>query len=215
MLEFIRGPMRSWFETQAGAIEDIARAAAELPYYAKGIAAIEAGVADLRLVEVARNAPIPDEFAKDEELRNTYYASLDQWLDPARTVAETRPSSASRSSRSSLLHDERLDRAGLLVAYVRGATHRRSRCAAASAAPPGAPICARGAPRGSPPTLYAGLLLDEAAATRPATLRQLLNHGLPLPQRIAMRTLPTSPEVRELYARGSLSLGAPTLGPEL
>ena len=88
VLEFIRGPMRAWFESEARAIEDISHAASELPYYAKGIAAIEAGVADLRLVEAARNAPIPDEFSKDDELKNAYYGSLDQL---ARSPQRSRP----------------------------------------------------------------------------------------------------------------------------
>ena len=57
------------------------------------------------------------------------------------------------------------------------------------------------------PTLFAGLLLDEASVGRPGTLRQLLDHGLPLPQRRAMRTLAASPEARALFARGQLELG--------
>src|SRR6185369_4001571 len=79
--EFIKGQMRAWFDEQARVIESVSRDAAELPGYAKGVAAVESGIADMRLVEAARGAPIPDEFARDQELKNTYYGSLDQWLD--------------------------------------------------------------------------------------------------------------------------------------
>ena len=65
VLEFVKGPMRAWFEEQSRAIEEVSAAAAELPYDGKGIAAIEAGIADLRLVEAVRSAPIPDEFARE------------------------------------------------------------------------------------------------------------------------------------------------------
>jgi len=85
VLAFIKGPMRSWLEQQALAIETISRDAVELPYYGKGVAAVEAGIAELRLVEVVRGGPIPDEFKQDEELKNVYYASLDEMLEPRKT----------------------------------------------------------------------------------------------------------------------------------
>jgi hypothetical protein len=57
------------------------------------------------------------------------------------------------------------------------------------------------------PTLYAGLLLDEQAASRPGTLRQLVERGVPLPQRVALRTASLAPEAQALYARARLELG--------
>jgi hypothetical protein len=57
------------------------------------------------------------------------------------------------------------------------------------------------------PTLYAGLLLDEQAAGHPGTLRQLVERGVPLPQRAALRKIDLSPEARALFARARLDLG--------
>jgi hypothetical protein len=57
------------------------------------------------------------------------------------------------------------------------------------------------------PTLYAGLLLDAEAASRAGTLRQLLDKGVPLPQRTALLKAELTPETRALYARAHLELG--------
>jgi hypothetical protein len=209
VLDFTRGPLRAWFEMEAGAIEEVSRAASDLPYYAKGIAAIEAGVADLRLVEAARNAPIPDEFARDEELRNVYYASLDQWLDPRKDRGRDAALVGLKElALVGIIHDSRVDRARALLSRMYGGRRIDGLDALLlPPLPPAAPTSLEERLAAHLPTLYAGLLLDEAAATRPGTLRQLLDHGLPLPQRIALRTLTAAPEARELYARGQLELG--------
>ena len=57
------------------------------------------------------------------------------------------------------------------------------------------------------PTFYAGLLLDEQAASRAGTLRMLLEKGVPLPQRSALRTATLTPETRSLYTRARIELG--------
>ncbi len=121
VLEFIKGPMRAWLEQQALAIETISQAAAELPYYGKGVAAVEAGVAELRLVEAVRGGPIPDEFKKDRELENAYYASLDQMLDPRKD----RGRDAALVGLKELalvgeIHDARVDRARTLLSRLYG-----------------------------------------------------------------------------------------------
>jgi hypothetical protein len=209
VLEFTRGPMRAWFEEQSRAIEEVSQAAAELPYYGKGIAAIEAGIADLRLVEAARSAPIPDEFAKDDELKNAYYGSLDQWLDPRKDRGRDAALVGLKElALVGVLHDGRVDRARVMLSRLYGG--RRVDALDGLLLPPlpkAAPTSVEERLAGALPTLYAGLLLDERAATRPGTLRMLLEKGLPLPQRMALRGIVLPPEVSTLYARARLELG--------
>jgi hypothetical protein len=209
VLEFIRGPMHAWFEEQARAIEEVSQAAAELPYYGKGIAAVEAGVADLRLVEAAREAPIPDEFARDDELKNAYYGSLDQWLDPRKDRGRDAALAGLKElALVGVLHDARVDRARRMLSRLYGG--RRLDALDVLLVPPlpkATPANVEERLAGALPTLYAGLLLDERAATRPGTLRMLLERGLPLPQRMALRGIALPADVAALYARGRVELG--------
>jgi hypothetical protein len=209
VLEYIKGPMRAWFEEQSRAIEEVSQAAAELPYYGKGIAAIEAGIADLRLVEAARSAPIPDEFARDDELKNAYYGSLDQWLDPRKDRGRDAALVGLKElALVGVLHDGRVDRARVMLSRLYGG--RRLDALDGLLVPPLPRAAATNVEErlaGALPTLYAGLLLDERAATRPGTLRMLLDRGLPFPQRTALRGIVLPPEVSALYARGRLELG--------
>jgi hypothetical protein len=209
VLEFTRGPMRAWFEEQARAIEDVAQAAAELPYYAKGIAAIEAGIADLRLVEAARSAPIPDEFKNDEELRNTYYGSLDQWLDPRKDRGRDAALVGLKElSLAGVIHDARVDRARAMLSRLYGGRRVDALDALLlPALPRFAPASVEERLAARLPTVYAGLLLDEQAASRPGTLRALMEKGLPLPQRMALRSAQLGPDAQALYARARIELG--------
>lgn len=77
---FIGGPLKSWMVEQSTAIETLASGAAGLTGYGRGIAAVEAGIADLRLVEIIRSAPIP--MSWDPELKAIYQSSLDEALEP-------------------------------------------------------------------------------------------------------------------------------------
>ena len=56
------------------------------------------------------------------------------------------------------------------------------------------------------PTLYAGLLLDEQAATRAGTLRALRGAGRAAAAARGARARPCSPEASALYARARLEL---------
>jgi hypothetical protein len=209
VLEFVKGPMKAWFDQQARAIEEVSRAAAEMPYYGKGISAIEAGIADLRLVEAARNAPIPAEFERDVELKNAYYGSLDQWLDPRKDRGRDAALVGMKElALVGVLHDPRVDRARSMLSRMYGG--RRIDALDVLVLPPlpkSSPTSTEERLAGSLPTLYAGLLLDEQAATRAGTLRMLLERGIPLPQRMALRGLTLAPDVAALYARGRVELG--------
>jgi hypothetical protein len=207
--EFVKGPLLKWLMEQGSLIEEVSRAAAELPYYGKGIAAIEAGMADLRIVEAARNAPIPDEFKKDEELKNAYYGSLDQVLDPRKDRGRDATLVGMKElALVGVLHDARIDRARAMLSRMYGG--RRMDALDILVLPPlpkAAPASVEERLAGVLPTLYAGLLLDERAASRAGTLRMLMERGIPLPQRMALRGVNLPPEVNALYARARLELG--------
>jgi hypothetical protein len=209
VLEFVKGPMRAWLEQQAIAIETVSQAGAELPYYGKGVAAVEAGVADMRLVEAVRGGPIPDEFQRDEELKSAYYGSLDQMLDPRKDRGRDAALVGLKElSFVGVIHDARVDRARTLLSRLYGG--RRIDALDALLLPPRtevAPASVEERLAARLPTLYAGLLLDPQAASRAGTLRQLLAKGVPLPQRAALRGAELSPEARLLFARARLELG--------
>jgi tetratricopeptide (TPR) repeat protein len=209
VLEFIKGPMRDWLEQQALAIETISHAAAELPQYGKGVAAIEAGVADLRLVEAVRGGPIPDDFKRDEELKTAYYGSLDQMLDPRKDRGRDAALVGLKElALVGVIHDARVDRARTMLARLYGGRRIDALDALLlPALPRVAPASLEERLAARLPTLYAGLLLDEQAARRPGTLRQLLDKGVPLPQQMALRAGELEPAARVLYARAHLEMG--------
>lgn len=77
---FIQGPLAGWLYPQTAAIETLSNGAAGLAGIARGIAAIEAGVAELRLVDKIRSAPTPSTW--DQELKAVYEIALDEALEP-------------------------------------------------------------------------------------------------------------------------------------
>ena len=77
---FITGPLRTWMVEQSTAIETLSSGGAGLTGYGRGIAALGAGNADLRLVSVIRSAPTPPKW--DAELQSIYQATLDEALEP-------------------------------------------------------------------------------------------------------------------------------------
>lgn len=209
VVEFTKGPLFTWITEQARAIEDLGRLGVQLPFYARGVVAVEAGMAYMRLVEAVRNAPLPDPMQKDEEVRNLYYGALDQSLEPLKTrgrdaallgllelssvgILKDRRVEAARATLSRLYGGRRIDALdGLLVPPLPAASPAsvEERLAAAL------------------PTFYAGRLLPPDAATRPGTLRAMLERGVPLPHRAALKQAELSPQVRVLYARARLDLG--------
>jgi hypothetical protein len=83
LLAFIGGPFKKWFLAEGSMIEQLSNASAHGERSCgQGIAAVAAGVADMRFVDRARKAPIPDEWAKDKEIAGVYYGALDEALDP-------------------------------------------------------------------------------------------------------------------------------------
>lgn len=80
---FIQGPLRTWMVEQATAIDTLASAGTALTSGPRAIVAVEAGMADLRLVDRIRSAPTPSTW--DKELKAVYEAALDEALEPRKS----------------------------------------------------------------------------------------------------------------------------------
>jgi hypothetical protein len=209
VVEFTKGPMLAWFSEQSKLVQDVSHAAAELPYFALAITAIEAGMADMRLVEAVRAVPLPEEMAKDPEVRNAYYATLDQVLDPRKDRGrDAALVGLKQFAQIGALRDARVDRARAMLSRLYGG--RKIDALDALLLPP--------LPAASPstieeklaerlPTFYAGALLEEKSAARAGTMRMFAAAGVPLVQRMALRAIEISPDTRAFYARARLELG--------
>ncbi len=209
--EFVKGPMMKWFGEQAVAVQELSKAGAELSSYGKGVVAIAAGTADMRMVEAVRDVPIPDEFKKDPELANAYYASLDEQLEPRKLRGRDATLTGLREmAHAGVLKSDRVDVARGLLAKLFGGRRVDSLDALlVPVTPDAAPKTLDERLARSLPAFYAGLALDAAKATEPGVILSMLHSGLPLQHRVALKDADAtlSPEARSLYARGRLMMG--------
>lgn len=116
---FVNGPLKAWLLEQSTAIELLSSGAAGLSGYARGVAAIEAGIAELRLVDRMRSAPVPASW--DPELKSIYEAALDEALEPRKKRGrDAALVGMSDFARVGIIHDGRLDRARALLSKLYG-----------------------------------------------------------------------------------------------
>jgi hypothetical protein len=116
---FVTGPLKAWLVEQSTAIEVLSSGAAGLTGYARGVAAIEAGIAELRLVDKMRSAPVPATW--DPELKAIYEAALDEALEPRKKRGrDAALVGMSDFARAGILRDGRLDRARALLSKLYG-----------------------------------------------------------------------------------------------
>jgi hypothetical protein len=212
--EFHKGPLKTWLEEQAAAIQSLAAQGAQLGSYGKGVVATEAGTADLRLVEAVRKVPIPDDLAKDKELADAYYSALDEAMEPRKArgrdgalvglremaftgVLVDRRTTESRALLSSLYGGKRVDALDPMQLPT-------------LADAPTATIDQRLA--GRLPTFHAGFVLAPESALDEAMLRALIERGVPLPVRATLKEkmATLSPAVHSLAARARVGLGIRT-----
>jgi hypothetical protein len=206
---FIRGTMADWVGAQALAIGELALRGSRLSGYGKGIAAIEAGMADMRFVEVFRRVPLPEEFAQDDALRDAYYSSLDLGLEPRKARGRDAALVGLRMlAEAGLLHDRRVDRARALLSELYNGRRIDALDAllvpALSAPDPGT-VERRLAAR--LPTFYSDLVLGPADPNDALLLRALLERGLPSWVRTELDQNALHADVWPLYARGLFELG--------
>ncbi len=179
-MQFFQSTLKPWIVSQSQAIEELSSSAAGLIPYGKGIVAVAAGLADMRFVAVVRDVALPTEMERDPELKNAYYAALDEALEPRKVrgrdaalvglrelasegvVAERRVSEA-RALLSQVYSGRRIDALDrlLLPSLPAPLVDTIDRKLAAEL-----------------PTFYAGTLLDRATLDADL-LRALLSHGVP------------------------------------
>ena len=207
--EFVSGPVAEWLTAQATAIQDLSTIGSELQFYARGVVAIEAGLADMRLVESVRDLPIPDEIAKDQELKDAYFASLESGLDPRKERGRTASLVAMRDFWAvGDLTDARVGKARTLISKMFGG--RRIDALDGLIVPP--------APETTPntveqrlaaklPTFYAGLVLPAEVAKDPSVLRILSQRGIAVRQRRALAQGELAPDLAEPMMRFRVAMG--------
>jgi hypothetical protein len=116
---FIQGQLRSWMVEQATAIDALSSAGVELAGLARGIVAIEAGMADLRLVDRIRSSPVPSTW--DKELKAVYEAALDEALEPRKTRGrDAALVGLGDFAAAGIVQDARIGRARVLLSKLYG-----------------------------------------------------------------------------------------------
>jgi hypothetical protein len=216
---YFKDTLFPWITHQSQAIHQVAQRGAELRGYARAIVAVEAGMADMRFVEIARAVPIPREMRDDPELRDTYYASLDEALEPRKQRGRDAALAGLRELDAvGVLVDDRLAAARGLLSRVYGG--RRVDALDRLLLPP-VPQNGDAAAQSSPqsllaahlPTFYAPWLLSEAKLDD-GLLRAYLDRGLPRSVRADLGSRQLDDRAALLLARAHLELGRAYFGAE-
>lgn len=203
-----RETLKPWIEEQATAIETLSRGGAALRYYGRAVVAVEAGMAEMRFIDVARNVPIPDEFKADEELAETYRQALEDALEPRkRRGRDAALVGLGSLATIGLLRDPRVDRARELLSRMYGGAPIDALDALLlPPLEPRAPAAAEERLAARLQSFYASLVLAPDQAQ--PLLRFLMERGLALPHRIALASPSSSlsGEERRLLARTRLEM---------
>ncbi len=201
---FVKGQLAKWIQSQAKAVFTLSSRGAALSGYAKGIVAVEAGMADMRFVEAARSAPVPEEIKGDSELTEAYYATLDQALEPRKTrgrdaalvglkhlaqvgVLRDERVVMARSMLSKLYAGRRIDALDALLLPTPELEEREQPTSEAIAE--------------KVPSFYVPFFVPKLDATVPSTLTALARRGLPRIARLQLVKPAVPKEARALYAR--------------
>lgn len=205
---YFQNELFPWIGEQSSAIHQLAERGASLKGYPRGIVAVEAGMADMRFVEIARGVPIPADMQEDAELRDTYYASLDEALEPRkRRGRDAALVGLNELAETGALADARVTAARGLLSRVYGG--RRIDALDRLLLPPLPPLePAEAASRiaAHVPTFYVAWLLPEAEV-RGDLLRAFLERGLPRSVQLDLGSRPLDTETALLLARGHIDIG--------
>jgi|GEM_PF-374651 len=207
-LDFFQSTLKPWIVTQAQAIHELSLSGARLSPYAKGIVAIEAGLSDMRFVSVVRQVALPKEMGDDAEVRDTYYAALDEALEPRKARGRDAALVGLREFASvGILVDSRVERARALLSEVYSG--RRIDALDKLLLPPLAPALDDTTERKLAlrlPTFYAGYLLADRTLDA-ALLRALLERGLPRSLAPQLDPSKLDETARELFTRALIERG--------
>jgi len=207
-MEFFQSTLKPWIVTQAQAIHELSLSATHLTQYAKGVVAIEAGLADMRFVSVVRRVALPKEMNDDAEVRDAYYAALDEALEPRKARGRDAALVGLRElAKEWILVDPRVDRARALLSEVYSG--RRIDALDQLLLPALKPALADTTERKLAlhlPTFYACYLLADATYDT-LLLRALLERGLP--RSLATHSKPSQFDEagQDLFTRALLERG--------
>ena len=208
-LKHFKEVLSPWIAEQAHAVDALSKVGPRLSSYGKAVVALEAGLADMRFVGVARSIELPQEMKDDAEIRETYLVTLEQALEPR--VLRGRDAALvglGELSRQGITNDARLREARALLSQLYAG--RRIDALDGLLLPVLPP-----APQTSPalktaanlPAFYA-LRFEPTPAVDDATLlRARLEQGVP--PTLWLTTLPSTapPELAALAQRGLFQLG--------
>jgi hypothetical protein len=206
---FFAETLTPWVLAQAAAIEKLSLEGSRLAGYGRGIAAIAAGNADLRFVEMVREVPLPDEMKADKDVRDAYYGALDGALEPRKVRGRDAALVGLRAfAEIGAFYDPRVTRARELLAKLWSGSRVDALDRLLVPEPPpldtSAPQLVVAAHL---PTFYAGYLLRDLDPNEPKVLRAFMQQGLAVPLRDKLDKAELSEPVRLLYARIKLESG--------
>jgi hypothetical protein len=208
-LKHFKEVLSPWVVAQAKAVDGLSQVGPRLSGYARGVVAIEAGLADLRFVEVARKIELPEEMKKDPEIRETYLVALEQALEPR--IARGRDAALvglGEFSKQGITSDTRLSqvRSRLSELYA----GRRLDALDQLLLPPLPPADESSAAlkvAARLPAFYALKLSASPSVEDPKLLRARLERGVPPALWLGSLPQGTSPELATLAQRGLFHLG--------
>lgn len=202
---FVNGPLKTWLVEQSTAIELLSSGAAGLSGYARGVAAVEAGIAELRLVDKMRSAPVPATW--DPELKSVYEATLDEALEPRKKRGrDAALVGMSDLARAGIVRDARLERARALLSKLYGG--RRIDALDGLLLPAHAPPSPASTPGEAATENVPTFWLDANDLGHGKDAR-FLSRGVTRALRESFRKAPddASDELRTAYARARLDMG--------
>lgn len=206
---FTNEKLGTWVRDQATAIQQISEQGAKLEGYGRAIVAVEAGMADMRFVDVVRSVPLPAEMQNDESIKDAYYGALDEALEPRKHRGRDAALVGLRDlAATGVLNDPRVARARELLSKLYGG--RRIDALDGLLLPPLPESGERTVEQRLAtklPTFYSGMLLADADPADPAMLRALQERGIPAPMMDKLDKGSLSDETRRLYARALVQLG--------
>lgn len=206
--EFSKTVLEEWVVTQARAIYEIAKRGSTLSGYARGVVAVEAGIADMRFVSVVRDVPLPEELAQDAELKEAYYAELDVALAPWKERGRDAALVGLREfAAAGVLADTRVERARALLSELYGGRRIDRLDGLILPSPPAAAAGTTQTLAARLPTYFVPHLLPNLDANQPRVLALLLRRGLPRAIRADLESRPISAEANFALAWGLVRFG--------
>ncbi len=207
---FLKAQFAPWMRAQAKAIHDTAAESAKLTGYGKAVAALEAGLADMRLVDVLRSFDLPSDL-NDPAAKDAYFGTLEQLLEPRkRRGRDAALVGLLGFAEIGILKDVRVNKARALLSKVFGGSRINALDGLLLApAVDGLGVASTQQQlAGELPTYYAQALLTQLDVTEPVTLSVLIGNGLPTFARTRLKGEATlSDETRLYFAEALFRLG--------